>query len=249
MSQRFRDSVIVAGIVAVLLLVLWVFLTVHRARRPEPPAVPAEPSVTTLAPSADATAAVASVASPSGPADAGGAAVASSGSLAAPAVAVDGSPEGTWSARPPADFSPEDLAECGAGVQVSLGDYESTVGGEFEVTLRLTAPALESCTVVLGYDRQALAVVPESVRPVGSAFRSGIEAYGAPGSGKLVVIHAGTPGRKNVDAAVSGPALAWRLRALCPGSTRLTLLAESSFTSGRGLDEAVEVSGGMVTIH
>ena len=37
---------------------------------------------------------------------------------------------------------------------------------------------------------------------------------------------------------------------LTPASfSRLTLLAESSFTSGRGLDEAVEVSGGTVAIH
>ncbi|NLF15814.1 MAG: hypothetical protein GX595_00955 [Lentisphaerae bacterium] len=253
MSQRLRDSVTVTAIVAVLLLVLWAVLAVQRAREPRSPAAtPEPPGATTAEGGAGASPAAVAAGPPGAPLAPGGAAAPPARAVAetASTASDDTMPaEGAWSARPPADFRPEDLAACGQGVAVSLGDYEAAVGSEFEVTVRLTAPALESCTLVLGYDRQALAVVPESVRPVGSAFRSGIEAYGAPGSGKMVIIHAGTPGKKNVDAAVSGPALTWRLRALRPGTTRLTLLAESSFTSGRGLDEAVEVSGGTVAIH
>jgi hypothetical protein len=144
---------------------------------------------------------------------------------------------------------PEDLAQCGRGARVDLGTCEAAAGSEFAVVLRLTAPALESCSLVVQYDPEALAVVPESARPEGPAFRGGIEAYAAPGGGKLVILHTGMPGKKNVEAAVAGPVVVWRMRALRAGVTHLVVLPESSFTSGRGLDEAYEVAGGEVNVR
>jgi hypothetical protein len=98
------------------------------------------------------------------------------------------------------------------------------------------------------YEPGVLALVPQSVRPDGLAFRGGVEAYEVLSDGKLVVIHVGTPGKKNVDAAAA-PVLAWRMKACRQGSTHLELLPETSFTNGRGEDERYEVTGGDVSVR
>jgi hypothetical protein len=251
MSERQRDIVAVAAIAAVLLLVFWGVLVMRRGRGggPEQPTRPR-----------------AGVEAPHGvtPAPGGGPGVpetatsAGEPTVARPPKAQARAPEASlavpagtpaWVKRQPADFTPEDLALCGRGVQVDLGQYEAAVGNEFEVMVRLVSPALESCTLVLRYDQEALVVVPESAKPDGQAFRSGIEAYATPGSGKLVIIHAGTPGKKNVDAVVSGPVVTWRMRALRPGVTRLQVLPESGFTNGQGAEETYKVVGGDVSIR
>lgn len=153
-----------------------------------------------------------------------------------------------WTKREPATFGAADLAACGSGVRLDLGNYRVATGSEFDVLLSLHAPALESATVVLGYDPQALVVVPRSGRPLGSQFRGGIECYADEAAGRLVLIHAGTPGMKNVDAFAQGAAAGWRMRAVRPGQTQLRVLEGSSFVNGRGDEEAAVVDGGVVDV-
>jgi hypothetical protein len=166
----------------------------------------------------------------------------------APATGTETKPT-EWRRRPPADFTGEDLAQCGRGVELALGDYEARVGKEFTVTVSISAPALESLTLAVQFDRESLALVPGSAAPVGPQFRGGIECYAGKAGGSLVVIHAGTPGKKNVDGGTGGTALTWRMRALRPGTAQLTVLPQSSFTSARGEDESYEVSGGSVNVR
>jgi hypothetical protein len=249
MSERLRDVLMVTLIVAVLLLALWGALALRRGR-PQPgvgeggveaprqvsPAVAARAPRSTTTPAAGERRAA--LPTPSAVPDPGAAALApQAGALA-------------WTKRAPADFTAEDMVQCGRGVRIGLGTYGAAAGSEFKVEVRITSPALESCTLVLQYDKGVLAVVPGSVAPAGPQFRSGIEGYAAESSGKLVVIHAGTPGRKNLDASAgSGVSVVCRMRALRAGVTRLLVLPESSFTNGRGEEENYEVTGGEVNIR
>ncbi len=252
MSERLRDILTVAAIVAVLLLVLWGVLALRRGRVAVPaPATGhgegaeaqrrALPPVAARAPEATAEGALG--------APKGGQSAASSES-GTNKVAASEAAGGAWSKRQPADFTPEDLAQCGRGVRVDLGTYEVASGGEFAVQIGIASPALESCTLAVQYDKEALAVVPGSVVPVGRQFRSGVEGYAVAASGKLVVIQTGTPGRKNLDGSVgAAAAVSFRMRALRPGVVRLQVLPESSFSNARGDDEAYDVAGGEISIH
>lgn len=251
MSERLRDILTVAVIVAVLLLVLWGVLALRRggAAVSPPPASSAEGAeaprrtLPPVAAKAPATRAEGAVGAPKGGQPA---ASLESGTKVAAADAT----EVAWSKRQPADFTPEDLAQCGRGVRIDLGTYEVASGGEFAVQIGIASPALESCTLVVQYDKGALALVPGSVAPVGPQFRSGVEGYAVEASGKLVVIQTGTPGRKNLDGSVgANAAVAFRMRALRPGAVRLTVLPESSFSNARGDDEAYDVAGGEISIR
>ena len=255
MSDWLRDHLTVAALVLVL---LGVFLGLWAWRRPAPAAPgegrPAEGM--TAAPTGEN-----GSKRPAGPSDA-----TVPGAVAAPSPVAGGVPApvdgevgratastpkagAPWRARPPADFSEADVAGCGRGVRVDLGRYAVQNGEEFTVRLLLSAPALESCTLVVRYDVGALAVVPQSVRPDGLAFRGGVEAYEAAADGKLVIIHAGTPGRKNVDAAEAAPVVVWRMKACRAGETHLEILPETSFTNGRGEEEQYEATGGDVRVR
>ena len=253
MSERLSDALTVVAIVAVLLLVLWGVLALRRGGAAgEPPTAPGAGGVEAprrVVPSSAAKV----VAPPATPVvDESGARRSSSRPVTKPAVKEAPAPAApvVWAKRQPGAFTPEDLAQSGRGVRVELGKYEAAVGSEFEVEIRMVSPALESCTLVMQYDQGALAVVPGSAVPVGAQFRSGIECYAAEGSGKLVIIQAGTPGSKNLDASVGGTAsVVCRMRALRAGVTHLLVLPESSFTNGRGEEETYEVSGGEVGVR
>ncbi len=257
MSERLRDALTVVAVVAVLLLVLWGVLALRRGRAAgEPPTAPGAGGAEAprrVVPSSAAKevppSEVTAVVGESGVRRSSSRPVTKPTVKEARAPATPAAPV-AWAKRQPGAFTPEDLAQCGRGVRVELGKYEAAVGSEFEVEIRMVSPALESCTLVMQYDQGALAVVPGSAVPVGAQFRSGIECYAAEGSGKLVIIQAGTPGSKNLDASVGGTAsVVCRMRALRAGVTHLLVLPESSFTNGRGEEETYEVSGGEVGVR
>jgi hypothetical protein len=154
-----------------------------------------------------------------------------------------------WRKRAPADFTEEDLAQCGRGVTLDLGSYEVVAGQEFTVTLGLSGPALESLTLMLRFGGEFLRLVPDSAVPVGSQFRSGIECYAGRDGGTLVLIHSGVPGKKNLDAGTGSAAVQWRMRALRAGTTRFEVLPQTSFANAHGDTESYGVSGGDVTVR
>ncbi len=258
MTERTRDVVTVVAIVAVMLAVFWGALFLRRpAPGGEPPAggapeagpAPATARTPAVRPSVAAVPevptepAVGSVKPSPEPADA-------RTERRIPASASGASPgPGSWTKRPPGEFTPEELSQCGRGVRVGLGVYEVKVGDEFDVSVALTGPALESCTLMVQFDPGALALVPGSAVPLSPQFRGGIECYGNSSRGTVVLIHAGTPGQKNVDASPKGASVGWRMKGLRPGDTRLVVLPESSFTNGRGDEEAYESTGGEVSVR
>lgn len=259
MSERARDMLVVVFLVVLLLALFAGLLALRRGRAGSGPvpgggptgSVPGLSEPQRSAPSTPAAGPGSS--SPAGAvAVAGGSArsgAAETGEAAATEAGTGSAPTGPWAKRAPADFTEADLAQCGQGVQIDLGQYEVPVGQEFEVSLALSAPALESLTLCLGFDAEALALVPSSAAPVGTAFRSGIEGYAGKDGRTLVLIHAGMPGRKNLDAASGGAAVVWRMRALRVGSTRLEVLPRSGFTNARGESETYTVAGGEVSVR
>jgi len=258
MTERTRDVLTVVAIVAVMLAVFWGALLL---RRPAPGGEPAAGGAPDTGPATDtartpavrpSVAAVPEV--PTQPAVGSvkpGPELADAGTerqVVTPASGASPGP-GSWTKRSPAEFTPEELSQCGRGVGVDLGRYTVKVGDEFDVRVALTGPALESCTLMVQFDPVALALVPGSALPLSAQFRGGIECYGDPAHGKLVLIHAGTPGQKNVDASSTGASIGWRMKAVRPGDTRLVVLPESSFTNGRGDEEAYESRGGDVSVR
>ncbi|MBN2449688.1 MAG: hypothetical protein JXR77_04825 [Lentisphaeria bacterium] len=254
-SVRVRDAL---AVVALVLLMLAVFLLLRHLRgKADTPSTPV-PTVTGREPSPEKESPDAAgettprpepgrgVGEPPGRTPSG------PGAAGAPGVAPPstGDAGAAWTKREPVEFTEADLADCGLGVTVDLGTYEAAVGQEFDVTVGLLAPALESCALVLKYDPRLVAVVPGTASPVGSQFRVGIECYADEAAGRLALIHAGMPGMKNVEAHKREDASAtWRMRALKSGTTRLEVMAGSSFTNARGEIETFHTAGGEITIR
>ncbi len=260
MSPRVRDVVIVAAGVAVLLGLFFVLRGMRRTLPAAPSGqvpgavLPAGGEGSAVPPARGAAADDRGAASAPGQAEGGGhpsrGGTSGAGVPADPAAqAAQGGSSEPWRRRPPIEFTAEDLAQCGRGVVVDLGEYRAAAGEEFTVALRLTAPALESLTLVLGFDPSVVVPVPGSAVPLGPVFRDGIECYSGRGGGTLVLIHTGVPGKKNLDAGRETAAVAWRMRALQSGATKLSVLPQSSFTNGRGEDEPYEVRGGDVRVR
>jgi hypothetical protein len=84
---------------------------------------------------------------------------------------------------------------------------------------------------------------------VGPYFRRGIEFYVDEAGGRIVLIHSGKPGMKNINGATGAPVAAFRLRALAEGDCKLSVVGGTSFTNGRGGDEKYSVYGGAVHIR
>lgn len=250
MSERLRDILSVVVIVAVLLALL-IGLRAMRAKGTGAPEAGLRPGV---APATSASAGSerppATGAEPPAPAPAGSPEL--SGLAAVPVdAAATAAPEATgrWVPQAPVEFTTKDLGQCGRGVRVDLGRYDVRAGDEFDVVLRFTAPALESCTLVIEYDPAKLAAVPGSAKPIGPHFRGGIECYADKGGGRLVLIHAGTPGKKNLDAVSDVASVTWRMRALQVGATAMRVGQQTSFSNGHGDDEHYAATGGDVSIR
>lgn len=167
---------------------------------------------------------------------------------------ADGAPPGDaeeaeWVKQPSTEFTEADLARAGEGVQVDLGEYRVRVGDQIDVQVRLTAPPMESATLMFGYDPGKLSVIPDSARPVGQYFRRGIEFYVDEAGGRAVLIHTGKPGMKNINGATGAPVASFRLRALAEGDCTLSLVGGTSFSNGRGSDEEYSVYGGAIHIR
>gem|GEM_PF-1537615 len=257
MSERARDILVVVSLVVVLLAAFAGLLALRRGRPGAGPgagpsvvpAVPERPGPAPLDPGR-------TDAGPTPPVPSGSGADSGKGEAAAAptgpgAPAADGaSAVGTaWQKRAPAEFTAEDVAQCGRGVTLDLGSYEVRAGEEFEVKVRLTAPPLESLTLRLQFDSEVVSLVPDSTAPVGPQFRSGIECYAGRDGRSMALIHAGAPGKKNLDAGTGSPAVTWRMRAVRPGTARLEVAPQSSFTNARGEDEQYSVSGGDVNVR
>lgn len=253
MTERTRDVLTVVAIVVVMLAVFWGVLLLRRPASGEGPAAGGAPEAGPATDIARPPAAAVPT-GPRPPAHSGRTAPEEQADARTerqtPAATSGASPgPGSWTKRPPAEFTPEELSQCGRGVGVDLGRYGVKVGDEFDVSVALTGPALESCTLVVQFDPVLLALVPGSALPLSAQFRGGIECYGDPAHGKLVLVHAGTPGQKNVDASSTGASVGWRMKALRPGDTRLVVLPESSFSNGRGDEETYESRGGDVSVR
>ena len=155
----------------------------------------------------------------------------------------------TWERTPSVDFTPDELDRAGEGAQVNLGDYRVRKGDVFDLKIRLTAPPLESVTLLLNYDPDMIEFIDDSARPLGPFFRQGIEFYVDEAIGRAVLIHSGIPGKKNMNSATGTPVAAVRVRALDAGDCTVDLAPGTTFTSGRGADEEFSVYGGAIHIR
>ena len=91
--------------------------------------------------------------------------------------------------------------------------------------------------------------VPKSAKPVGKNFVNGIEFYADQAKGRMVLIHSGLPGAKNLKAVNGDEIAVFRMVAKKAGETTLTFPPKGvGFTNARGEDEEYEILGGSIVI-
>lgn len=152
--------------------------------------------------------------------------------------------------EPSFEFFPEDRKFCGKGVSLDLGDYHVGVGEEFGVEISLEAESMESFMLVLKYDPELLAIVPDSAQAVGRVFRRGIEFNYKQDRGLAAIIHRGIPGQRNLLKANGETVVSFRMTALAEGETKLRVPPKGAgFGNAIGAEEKHVIVGGTVLIQ
>lgn len=149
------------------------------------------------------------------------------------------------------EFQQDDIRDEDMKVAVEIDDYEVLVGDEFDIAVRLSAPALESMTLLMEYDAELLECIADSAKAVGDTFRRGIEFYADNKKGRMVLINAGTPGAKNMEKAEDEMVATFKMVARKVGRTELVYpKVWSTFTNGKGMDiEDFRIHGGDILIE
>ncbi len=147
-------------------------------------------------------------------------------------------------------FSAEDINKKDMNVEINLGDYRAVAGEEFEVNVRMHAPALESMTLLMEYDPEVIEYVANSAKAVGKAFRRGIEFYADNQKGRMVLLNSGIPGAKNMNVCDGGSIASFRVLAKAPGETQLQFPEMGmTFINGRGEEiDQYDIRGGSVVV-
>ena len=163
----------------------------------------------------------------------------------AAAVVEENVPEESW------DFTPEDLrAAEGRSVLVDLGEYTVQAGEEFDVSVFMDAPALQCALLAMKYDRELLEAVPDSGKAVGRVFRRGVEFFGDPATGRMALLCATLPGRKNILAAKDEKVAVFRMRAKKAGTATIEVDTKGvSFEAGNGKKLTLNCPPGKVLIE
>ncbi len=149
------------------------------------------------------------------------------------------------------EFSQSDVSPEKMKVSMDLGEYTVDEGDEIEFGLKMSAPALESLTVLMEYDSTMLEYVKDSAKAKGKAFRNGIEFYADDKKGQMVLINAGIPGAKNINGVEETEIVTFRMRSKKAGKTKLECPTNAiSFVNGRGNEiDNYSINGGFITIR
>jgi hypothetical protein len=147
-------------------------------------------------------------------------------------------------------FTADDAHGANDPIMVNISDYRVAKGDEFEVSVRLQAPALESMTLLMNYDPALLEYLPETARVVGKSFHLGIEFYADQQKGRMVLINSGLPGAKNIYPTGNEVIAVFRMVAKEAGQTQITFPESGvSFTNAVGRETTdYKINGGTITI-
>ena len=242
-----KTSIFLAvGLTAVVLI--WGLFYCFRPGRPEPSKSPHAPtdSVLEAAPQPAGQATQTAVVPPTPPSKAELAPTKPAETAAKRAVVVEENvQEKSW------DFTPEDLrAAEGRSVLVDLGEYTVQAGEEFDVSVFMDAPALQCALLAMKYDRELLEAVPDSGKAVGRVFRRGVEFFGDPATGRMALLCATLPGRKNILAAQDEKVAVFRMRAKKAGTATIEIDTKGvSFEAGNGKKLTLDCPPGKVLIE
>ena len=174
---------------------------------------------------------------------------------AIPAAAVpprtpDVAPMEPWREQPAIPFLPEELRPNEKRyARLDLGTHEMKKGEEAEFRIRLVSPPLTELTLILSYDPFFLEYIPDSVRPLGPAFRKTIEVAAGQKPGTLALVSTGTKGAKNINDTSGEPVLGFKMRAKQTGQTTLRPGGGCRLLGGGGTEVRIEIGGGTVTIR
>lgn len=151
----------------------------------------------------------------------------------------------------PGAFTADELDFKDLPVDVELGDYRVEPGQEFEVTIVMSAPALMTFSLHMGFDPVLLEYVPDSAEKVGITFRGDVEFYCRPEMKQMILINTMTPGAKSSTIASRTPVARFRLRAKQTGVTELSVLKKGTFyLNADGIQVAdFAISGGNILIQ
>jgi hypothetical protein len=151
----------------------------------------------------------------------------------------------------PDAFTADELAFKDLPVDVEIGDYRVEAGQEFEVTVVMSAPAMMTFSLHMGFDPALVEYVPDSAKKVGDTFRGEIEFYCKPEMKQMILINTMNPGAKSSTIASRTPVAQFRLRAIQPGATELHILKQGTFYLNADGTQVADfaISGGNILIQ
>ena len=151
----------------------------------------------------------------------------------------------------PDAFTADELAFKDLPVDVEIGDYRVASGQEFDVTVAMSAPALMTFSLHLGFDPELVEYVPESAEKVGGTFRGDIEFYCKPEMKQMILISTMNPGAKSSTIASRSPVARFRLRAKQAGVTELSIIQKGTFYLNADGTQIADfaISGGNILIQ
>ena len=127
-----------------------------------------------------------------------------------------------------AAFLPEDLEDKQKMVYMDIGNYDVDTGEEFEISIRVDAPALVNFSLMMEFNQEFIEYVSDSAKAVGKMFRYGIEFYAQNDKGRMILISKGHPGAKQTEKVEDRPVAVFRMKAKQSGITKINF-------SGKGI--------------
>ena len=150
------------------------------------------------------------------------------------------------------EFQADEVETVTGPIYLDFGSYKVRAGEEFDVSIRLSAPSLESVCLYMKYDPELVEGIPASAKKVGQTFRAGIEYYTRKRTdfGEAVIINESRPGSRNLNPSHGEVAVTFRMRALKAGVAQLEFPKElMSFSTAMGDDrDDYEIRGGRIEV-
>ena len=149
------------------------------------------------------------------------------------------------------EFAQAEVNRAADPVVVDCGQYAAKVDEEFEVTVKMTAPALSNVMLLMEFDPAVVECVADSGKKVGWTFRKGIEFYSDNAKGRMILISAGPPGAKHTRAVDGQPVASFRMKGKAAGQVAFKFpAAGTEFVTATGTpSKDPQVRGGVIDIR